>query len=94
MFFRALEKMNVSGTCSSRFCILQKQLIADVKKIISIIKAVTPLHKCLINGICYILEPLEKEMKRDQNLPESFLPFIQLGLKIPKQNNTEYFAEL
>ena len=94
MFFRALEKMNVSGTCSSRFCILQKQLIADVKKIISIIKAVTPLHKCLINGICYIFEPLEKEMKRDQNLPESFLSFIQLGLKIPKQNNTEYFAEL
>ena len=86
--------MNVSGTCSSQFRVLQKQLIADVRKIISIIKAVTPLHKCLINGICYILEPLEKEVKGDQNLPESFLPFRQLGLKIPKQNNTEYFAEL
>ena len=40
---------NAFGRCSSRFRVLRKPIIGDVKNVISITKAVVSLHKYLIN---------------------------------------------
>lgn len=70
---------NVFGICSSRFHVLRKILISDMKNVISITKAVVTLHKYLINENRYISGPIEKDIGGDQNLNESVLPFSQIG---------------
>ena len=69
---------NVFGICSSRFRVLRKPIIGDVKNVISITKAVVSLHNYLINETRYISGPMEEGMAGDQNLQESFLPFRQV----------------
>lgn len=73
-FSRARKTIeNVFGIYSSRFRVLRKPIIGDVKNAASVTRVVISLHNYLISETRYISEQMDGMMGGDHNLQENFL---------------------